>query len=41
MRICRTVENVRIVSDSKVLVTFVTLDTEGNARNVSELHKIV
>jgi hypothetical protein len=31
-----TAEIVRIVSDSEVFVMFVTLDVEGNGRNISE-----
>jgi hypothetical protein len=31
----------RVVSDSEVLVMFVTLDGEGTARNISEWHKIM
>jgi hypothetical protein len=38
---CRTADGVRAVSDSEVLVVFVTLNTEGTARNISETHKIV
>jgi hypothetical protein len=34
MRICSTAEGVRVVSDSKVLIMFVTLDGEGIARNI-------
>jgi hypothetical protein len=29
------------VSDSEVLIMFVTLDGEGTARNISERHKIL
>jgi hypothetical protein len=36
MGICRTAEIVRIVTDSEVLVMFVTLNVEGNGRNISE-----
>jgi hypothetical protein len=41
MRICRTAEGVSFVSDSEVLVVFVTPDGEGTARNISEWHKIM
>jgi len=40
MRICRIAERVS-VSDSEVLVIFVTPNGEGTARNVSEWHKIM
>jgi hypothetical protein len=36
MRICSTAEGVSVVSDSVVLIMFVTLDVEGNERNISE-----
>ena len=35
------VEGVRILSDSEVLVMFVTPDGECIARNISEWHKIL
>ena len=41
MRIGRTAEGVEVVSDSEVLVAFVTLDGEGTARSTSERHKIM
>jgi len=41
MRICRTTEIVRFVSDSEVLVMFVTLDGEVIARNISEFYNIL
>jgi hypothetical protein len=34
MRICSTAEGVRVVSDSEVLIMFVTLDGEGIAGNI-------
>jgi hypothetical protein len=34
-------ETMSVVSDSEVLVMFVTLDGEGTARNISEWHKII
>jgi hypothetical protein len=39
--ICKTAEGVSVVSDSEVLVRFVTPDGEGTARNISECHKIL
>ena len=41
MRIGSTAEGVEDVSDSELLVVFVTPDGEGTARNISERHKIV
>jgi hypothetical protein len=41
MRICRTAEKVRVLSDSEMLVMFVTVDGEVTARNISKWHKIV
>jgi hypothetical protein len=41
MRICRTAERVSVVSDSEILVMFVTPDGEFTARNNSESHEIV
>ena len=41
IRICRRAEKLSDVSDSEVLVMFVTPDGEGTARNISEWHKIV
>ena len=38
MLICRTAEGMSDVSDSEVLVMFVTADCEGTARNNSESH---
>jgi len=40
MRSRRKKEVVRIVSDSELLVVFVTLDVEHNTRNISELYNI-
>ena len=40
MRISRASERVSVVSDSEVLVTFVTLDGEGTATNISEGYNI-
>jgi len=37
----RTAEWVSVVSNSEVLVMFVTVDGEGTARNVSVRHKIL
>jgi hypothetical protein len=37
--ICSTAEGVRFVSDSEVLIMFLTVDGEGTARNISEGHK--
>jgi len=41
MRICRTTEGVRVVSDSGVLVMFGTSDGDGTARYISEWRKIM
>ena len=41
MRVGRTAEGVEVVSDSEVLVVFVTPDGEGTARNISERHKMM
>jgi hypothetical protein len=41
MGICRTAERVRVLSDSEMLVVFVTADGEVTARNISIWHKIV
>ena len=38
---CRRVEGVSVVSDSEVLVMFVTLYSEEPARIISGRHKIV
>jgi len=38
---CRTAESLRVVSDSEVLVMFVTADGEGTAGNISERHEIM
>ena len=40
MRICSTAESVRVVSESEVLVMFVTPDGEDAERNISEWRKI-
>jgi hypothetical protein len=39
--VCRTADGVSVVSDSEVVVMFVTVDGEDPARNISERHKIV
>jgi hypothetical protein len=41
MGVVRTAERLGDVSDSEVLVIFVTLHVEAPARNISEGHKIV
>jgi len=38
---CRTAEVVIVVSEFEVLVMFVTLEDEGNARNISQQQNIV
>jgi hypothetical protein len=38
---CRTAEVVSVVSDSEVMVTFVTLYGEKTKTNISERHKII
>jgi hypothetical protein len=38
--VCRTEEGMRDVTESEVLVMFVTLDGKDTARNISERHKI-
>jgi hypothetical protein len=40
LSICSTAEGLSVVSDSEVLIMFVTLDGEGTARYISEGHKI-
>jgi hypothetical protein len=41
MRICRTAEKVRFVSESEMLVMFVILDGDGTARYISKWLKIM
>ena len=41
MKICKTAEELSVVSDSEVLVMFYSTDGEGTARNISELHEIM
>jgi hypothetical protein len=41
MRNGRTAKIVRIVSESELLVMFITVDVEGNGINISESHKII
>lgn len=41
MTICRRAERVSVLSDSEVLVIFLTPDGEGPARNITERHKIM
>jgi hypothetical protein len=41
MWVYRTPEGVRVLSDSDLLVMFVTEDGEGIVRNISGRHKIV
>jgi hypothetical protein len=40
LRNCSTAEGLSVVSDSEVLILFVTFDGEDTARNISERHKI-
>ena len=40
MCVGRTLVELSVVSDSEVLVMFVTLDGEDSGRNISERHKI-
>jgi len=40
MRICNKVEEISVVSDIAVFITFVTLNIDGTERNFSEWLKI-
>jgi hypothetical protein len=41
MALFNTAGGVSVLSESEVLVMFVTLNSEGSARNISERYKIV